>query len=158
MEKIEKFAWLFTLSIVKTKLLVVDCKVSDKDKTPLVVENEVTENVSEFQYFGSIIADNGLIDTDIDKRIANIGQWYGRKEGNKVCVCVCMCMQYVCVCVRVQYVCVRVCVCMCMQYVCVCACSTCVCVCVCVCVYACACSTCVCACAVRVCVINNGKR
>ena len=135
MEKIEKFAWLFTLSIVKTKLLVVDCNVSDKDKRPLVVENEVTENVSEFQYFGSIIADNGLIDTDIDKRIANIGQWYGRKEGNKVCVCVCVCV-YACAC---------------STCVCVCTCSTCVCVCVYVCVCVCVCE-CVCMCMQYVCV------
>ena len=51
--------------------------MSDMDKRPLVVENGVTENVSQFQYFGSMIADNGLIDTDIDRHIANASKAFG---------------------------------------------------------------------------------
>ena len=35
------------------------------------------EHVSEFQYFGSIIAESGLIDTEIDRRIANASKAFG---------------------------------------------------------------------------------
>ena len=65
------------MSIVKTKFLAVGCNVSHTDKRPLVVENGVIENVSEFQYLGSMIADNGLIDTDIDRHIANASKAFG---------------------------------------------------------------------------------
>ena len=47
------------------------------DKRPLVVENGVIENVSKFQYLGYMIDDNGLIDTDIDRCIANASKAFG---------------------------------------------------------------------------------
>ena len=40
--------------------------MSHTDKRPLVVGNGGSENFIKFQYLGSMIAVNGLIDTDID--------------------------------------------------------------------------------------------
>ena len=41
-------------------------------------EDGEIEHVSEFQYLGSIIAENGFIDTEIDRHIAKCFQsfWY----------------------------------------------------------------------------------
>ena len=46
--------------------LAVSCNVSHTDKRPFVIENGGSENFIKFQYLGSMIAVNGLIDTDID--------------------------------------------------------------------------------------------
>ena len=66
------------MSIVKTKFMVAGCNVTEADQQPIcVASGEEVEMVKEFQYLGSIIADNGRIDAEVDKRIANASKAFG---------------------------------------------------------------------------------
>ena len=50
--------------------MVVGCDVEECDVQPISVDGGEIEHVTEFQYLGSIIAENGKIDAEIDRRIA----------------------------------------------------------------------------------------
>ena len=65
------------VSIVKTKFMVVGCDVAEADLEPISVEGGDIEHVSEFQYLGSVIAENGRIDAEVDRRIANASKAFG---------------------------------------------------------------------------------
>ena len=65
------------MSIVKTKFMVVGCDVAEADLEPISVEGGDIEHVSEFQYLGSVIAENGRIDAEVDRRIANASKAFG---------------------------------------------------------------------------------
>ena len=66
-----------TVSIQKTKFMVVGSGIEDEDLQPIVIEGGEIENVKEFSYLGSLIAENGRIDTEVDKRIANASKAFG---------------------------------------------------------------------------------
>ena len=66
------------MSIVKTKFMVAGYNVTEADQQPIcVASGEEVEMVKEFQYLGSIIADNGRINAEVNKRIANAFKAFG---------------------------------------------------------------------------------
>ena len=66
-----------TVNIQKTKFMVVGSGIEDEDLQPIIIEGGEIENVKEFSYLGSLIAENGRIDTKVDKRIANASKAFG---------------------------------------------------------------------------------
>lgn len=66
-----------TVSIQKTKFMVVGSGIGDEDLKPIAIEGGEIENVKEFPYLGSLIAENGSIDAEVDKRIANASKAFG---------------------------------------------------------------------------------
>ena len=70
-------AFGMTVSITKTKFMVVGSGVSDEEKLPIAVDDGQIEWVSEFPYLGSLIADSGRIDVEVDKRIASASKAFG---------------------------------------------------------------------------------
>ena len=59
------------------QFMVVGYNVSEAEYQPIFLEGGEIEHVSEFQYLGFIIAENGLIDTEIDRCIANASKTSG---------------------------------------------------------------------------------
>ena len=59
------------MNVSKTKILVVGHGVQDLEMLPTTVDGGSIECVKEFQYLGSIIAADGHIDAEMDKRLAN---------------------------------------------------------------------------------------
>ena len=71
-------AFGLTVSLPKTKFMVVGHGVTDEDKLPLALEDEgIIEWVSEFPYLGSLIAEDGRSHVEVDKRIANASKAFG---------------------------------------------------------------------------------
>ena len=70
-------AFGMTVSITKTKFMVVGNGVSDEEKLPIAVDGGRIEWVSEFPYLGSLIADSGRIDMEVEKRIAGASKAFG---------------------------------------------------------------------------------
>ena len=66
-----------TVNIQKTKFMVVGSGIVDEDLQPIVKEEGEIENMKEFSYVGSLIAENGSIDMEVDKRIANTSKASG---------------------------------------------------------------------------------
>ena len=66
-----------TVSITKTKLTVVGSGVSDEVKLPITVDGGQIEWVSEFPHLGSLMADSGRIDVEVEKRIASASNFFG---------------------------------------------------------------------------------
>ena len=66
-----------TVSIQKTKSMVVGHGVEEEEKLPLVVDDGSMEWVSEFPYLGSQIAESGRSHMEVDKRIANASKAFG---------------------------------------------------------------------------------
>ena len=64
-------AFGLTVSIAKTKFMVSGSKITQEGRPPINIQGGTIEHVDEFQYLGSIITENGTIDTEIDRRIAN---------------------------------------------------------------------------------------
>ena len=60
-----------TVSVPKTKFTVVGCAVTEEEKAPIAVDNGLIKWVSEFPYLGSLIADSGRMDVEIEKRLAS---------------------------------------------------------------------------------------
>ena len=62
-----------TVSLNKTKFMVVGCGVTDEDRLPLPLDDGGTvEYVSQFPYLGSLIAESGRSHEEVDKRIASV--------------------------------------------------------------------------------------
>ena len=66
-----------TVSIQKTKFMVVGHGVAEEDKLPLAVDDGSVEWVSEFPYLGSLMAESGRSHMEVDKRIANASKAFG---------------------------------------------------------------------------------
>ena len=66
-----------TVSISKTKMMVTGREVTAADRTPLEINGTEIESVTEFQYFGSLIAGSRRVDTEVDKRIAQASRAFG---------------------------------------------------------------------------------
>ena len=66
-----------TVSVPKTKFMVVGSGVSEEEKLPLAVDDSLIEWVSEFPYLGSLIADNGRMDAEVEKRISSASRAFG---------------------------------------------------------------------------------
>ena len=61
-----------TVSLPKTKFMVVGCGVTDEDRLPLPLDDGGTvEHVSQFPYSGSLIAESGQSHEEVDRRIAS---------------------------------------------------------------------------------------
>ena len=73
------FAMMVTFE--KTKFMVAghDIHVQAKDRlhVHLPVGDAYVEHVSAFPYLGSLVASNGRVDTEIDKRVANASKAFG---------------------------------------------------------------------------------
>ena len=59
------------------KFLVVGHEVQDSEMLPMTVDYGSIECVKEFQYLGSIIAADGQINVEVDKRLANGSKAFG---------------------------------------------------------------------------------
>ena len=66
-----------TVSVPKTKFMVVGYGVEEEELLPMSIDGGNIECVTEFPYLGSLIAANGRIDVEIDKRIANASKAFG---------------------------------------------------------------------------------
>jgi len=66
-----------TVSFPKTKFMVVGSSVTVDEQRPLAVGDDFIEWVDQFPYLGSIIADKGDIDADVDRRIASASKAFG---------------------------------------------------------------------------------
>ena len=51
--------------------------VSDEDKHPLAVGDGFIEWVEQFPYMGSLISDDGRVDAEVERRIANTFKTFG---------------------------------------------------------------------------------
>ena len=65
------------MNVSTTKFLVVGHEVQDLEMLPMTVDGGSIECVKEFQYLGSIIAADGRIDAEVDKRLANASKALG---------------------------------------------------------------------------------
>ena len=70
-------AFGLTVSLQKTKFMVVGRGVLEEEKLPLALDDGCVEWVSEFPYLGSLIADNGRMHVETDKWIANASKAFG---------------------------------------------------------------------------------
>ena len=66
-----------TVNIQKTKFMVVGSGIEDEDLPPIVTEGGEIEDVKEFSYLCSLIAENGRIYAEVDKSIANASKAFG---------------------------------------------------------------------------------
>ena len=66
-----------TVSIPKTKLMLTGREATVVDRTPLEVNGTEIECIAEFPYLGSVIAESGRVDTEVDKRIAQASRPFG---------------------------------------------------------------------------------
>ena len=66
-----------TVSVQKTKFVVVDCGVEEDDTLHMALGESSIEHVSEFPYLGSLIAENGRSHVEVDKRIASASKAFG---------------------------------------------------------------------------------
>ena len=57
--------------------MVAGIDIIQEEKKPIEVEGGVINYVESFQYLDSIIADDGRIDAEIDKRIASASRAFG---------------------------------------------------------------------------------
>jgi len=60
-----------TVSILKTKFMVVGHGIEDGEWLPIAVYGCSIDCVSEFPYLGSVIEDNARIDVEVDRRITS---------------------------------------------------------------------------------------
>ena len=65
------------ISFVKTNFTVVGNVVSDEEKRPLAVGNDLIEWVEQFPYLGSLISDDGRVTSKVERRIANASKAFG---------------------------------------------------------------------------------
>ena len=62
---------------LKNKLMVPGMEATAADRTPLEVNGTEIECIAEFPYLGSVIAESGRVDTEVDKRIAQASRAFG---------------------------------------------------------------------------------
>jgi len=60
--------WAMVISVAKTKIMVVDLLHGSPDPT-IIIRGEQIEVVNKFTYLGSILTNDGRVNTDIDSRI-----------------------------------------------------------------------------------------
>jgi len=65
------------ISFVKTNFTVVGNVVSDEEKRPLAVGNDLIEWVEQFPYCGSLISDDGRVSAETERRIASASKVFG---------------------------------------------------------------------------------
>jgi len=64
------------VSLVKTKLMVTGRAVQEENRTPIQVGDGEIENVK-FTYLGSLIANSGRMDVDVDRHIVSASKAFG---------------------------------------------------------------------------------
>ena len=69
--------WGMTVSIDKTKGMVVGKNVDDSDVEPIQTESGSIEIVNSFQYLGSIVAKDGEVTSEVSARIAKAARAFG---------------------------------------------------------------------------------
>ena len=65
------------VSTKKTKFMVVGSGIQEEDLQPIAIEGGEIENVNEFPCLGSLIAENGWMNADVDRHIANASEAFG---------------------------------------------------------------------------------
>ena len=66
-----------TVSRAKTRHIVTGRLAEKSDREPIEVDGGKIENVEEFPYLGSVVADSGRIDVDVERRIAQASRAFG---------------------------------------------------------------------------------
>ena len=69
--------WGLTVSLSKTKLLVVNGSVNCDDLQPLFIGGAAVEVVSDFRYLGAVVESKGEIMKDVEERIARASKAFG---------------------------------------------------------------------------------
>ena len=66
-----------TVNLLKTKLLVMGCSLTEEDMAPTVVGGDTIERVDEFSYLGSVVTSSSRIDAEVDRRLAGANRAFG---------------------------------------------------------------------------------
>ena len=66
-----------TVSIPKTKHMVAGREVEDCDRAPIPVRGGEVASVGEFPYLGSIVATDGRVDVEVERRISQASRAFG---------------------------------------------------------------------------------
>ena len=69
--------WGFTVSISKTKLMVVSEGLQEGDVAPISTDNGVTEVVSDFKYLGTSVSSSGKVEGEVKERIGHSSRVFG---------------------------------------------------------------------------------
>ena len=69
--------WGMTVSIEKTKGMVIGRKVAERDVEPIQTESGSIEMVDSFPYLGSIVANDGEVTSELSARIAKAARAFG---------------------------------------------------------------------------------
>ena len=70
-------AFGLSVSVKKTKLMVVGHGVMEEDRRPIALDEGRIEWVSEFPYLGSLVTHDGRIHAEVDRRIACASRAFG---------------------------------------------------------------------------------
>ena len=62
-----------TVTVKKTKHMVVGRQVDESEREPIAVEGEI-QCVKEFPYLGSVIANSGRMDADVECRVVKASE------------------------------------------------------------------------------------
>ena len=65
------------VSVPKTKFMVVGSGIESENLEPIETEGGQIENVKEFAYLGSLMAENGRAEAEVDRRVANASKAFG---------------------------------------------------------------------------------
>ena len=57
--------------------MVAGCNITEEDRQPIAVDGGTIDHVSQFQYLGSVISDNGQIDAEIYRCTVNASKAFG---------------------------------------------------------------------------------
>ena len=60
------------VNIAKTKHMVTGRIVEGSDRGPMALEGGKIDEVDEFQYLGSVMANSGTMDADVQRRVAQV--------------------------------------------------------------------------------------
>ena len=67
-------AFGLTVSIPKTKLMVIGHDITEEEKAAIPVGSKGIEHVEYFSYLGLLITITAQMDPDVDRRIANVSK------------------------------------------------------------------------------------
>ncbi|XP_065176365.1 uncharacterized protein LOC135806138 [Sycon ciliatum] len=70
-------AFGLSLNMAKTVFMAVGHQINDSDRTPLSVQGNAIQHVSQFTYLGSVVTPDGRCHTDVSNRIAAASKAFG---------------------------------------------------------------------------------
>ena len=74
-----------TVSVIKTKLLVVGCDLEEEDLAPLYIRGQLVEQVQSFKYLGSFVETSGSVLLDVQDKIGRASWVFGALRSAVFC-------------------------------------------------------------------------